>query len=323
MSGGAVSEPLRSYEMIWERIRPRLAAAGPRVMALVGANDRTALQTAAAMARRGVITPVLIGEERRVRGVAAASGVDISGFRLIHAADAHEACFAAARLAIDGEADILFRARVPAYLFLRILCRRETGFRTTDQLLTHVAVFELRSQNRLVFVSDGGVVVAPDTETKIRILRQAVAVARRFGIERPRVALLAAVETVAPYLPVAMEEAAIAKMGDRGQLGDAVVDGPLSLDIAISPQSAAIKGIDSPVAGVADVLIVPQIEAGNAVYKTVVSFTDAQAGGVVVGARVPLVLLGESDRKANHLNSILLAAWLSLEQGGAQRSAEP
>jgi len=280
-------------------------------MAITGAHDAAAMAVLAPLVKDGLIYPTLIGDGRRIRSKAESAGVSISSYPVIDVKDEHDACAAAAELAVRGETDILYRGKVPAYDMLKVLCTRATGFRQTQDLLTHVAVFEMDGMNRLVFVSDGGVVVAPDLDMKIRILNQAVQIARQFGVTRPKVALLAAVETVASYLPVAMEGAAIAKMGDRGQLGNAIVDGPLSLDVALSPESAEVKRVNSLVAGSADVLIVPQIEAGNVMYKAVMTFTNAKMGGIVVGGKTPVIIPGLFDRSETRIYSVLLAIWLN------------
>lgn len=191
---------------------------------------------------------------------------------------------------------------------LRAVLDKEKGLRT-GRLLSHVTAFEIQGWGRLLFMTDGAMNIAPDLGQKAQIAQNAVDVLRGLGFARPKVAALAAVELVNPDMPAALEGALLAKMADRGQIKDCIVDGPLALDNAISLHSAQVKGIDSPVAGQADILLVPDIEAGNVLYKAIVYFgKEARVSGVIAGAKAPVVLTSRSDSHQAKLDSIALSA---------------
>jgi phosphate butyryltransferase len=193
---------------------------------------------------------------------------------------------------------------------LQAVLEKGFGLRT-GRLLTHVAVFEIPGFTRLILVSDAGVVIAPTLAQRVEITQNAIDVARRLGIEEPRVAILAANEMVNPKLPITMDAASLAKMADRGQIKGGLVDGPLALDNAISPEAAEIKGIHSRVAGEADVLITPDIDSGNLLVKAITYFARGEMAGVVVGAKAPLVLASRSDSHTAKLVSIALSVLLT------------
>jgi len=205
---------------------------------------------------------------------------------------------------------VAMKGRVDTTTFLQAALDREFGLRT-GALLSHVAVFDMTSLGRLLIVSDAGVNIAPSLAQKADIVRNTIVVARKLGIELPRVAILASTETVNPKIPANVEAAALAKMADRKQIEGALVDGPLALDNAISVDAAEDKGIESQVAGLADVLISPDIEAGNVLVKAIVYFAQHPMAGVVVGAKVPLILPSRSDTYESKLDSLALGVVLA------------
>ena len=225
-----------------------------------------------------------------------------------------EAARLAMRLARDGEVDVVVKGAVPTATFLRAALDREVGVRT-GRLLSHVGVYDLPGFGRLLLVSDGGVVVAPDLYQKAEIVQNAIDVAHRLGIGEPKVAVLAAAETVNPKVPATLDAASLSKMAERGQIRGGIVDGPLALDNAISESSGRQKGIRSPVLGMADVLIVPDIEAGNLLGKAMLYLGGGEMAGVVVGGRVPLVVTSRSGSRATREVSIALGVLLA--GGGA------
>jgi phosphate butyryltransferase len=209
-----------------------------------------------------------------------------------------------------GHADLAMKGKIETGDFLRAALDREVGLRV-GRLFSHVAVFEIPGFDRLLFVTDSGVVVAPTLEQKVEIVQNAIAVAQRLGVKQPRVAILAATEMVNPKIPTTMDAANLAKMADRGQIQGGLVDGPLALDNAISPESVAIKGIKSVVAGSADILVTPDVEAGNMLAKAITYFARGKMAGVVVGAKTPLIVASRSDPHETKLISTALGVLLA------------
>jgi phosphate butyryltransferase len=209
-----------------------------------------------------------------------------------------------------GHADLAMKGKVETSAFLRAAIDREAGLRV-GRLLSHVAVFEVPGFDRFLFVTDSGVVVAPTMEQKVEIVQNVIAVAQRLGVQEPKVAILAATEMVNPKIPTTMDAANLAKMAERGQIQGGIVDGPLALDNAISPESVAIKGIHSPVAGCADILVAPDVEAGNMLAKAITYFAKGKMAGVVVGGKTPLIVASRSDPHETKLISMALGVLLA------------
>jgi phosphate butyryltransferase len=225
--------------------------------------------------------------------------------QIIHEPDIVQAARRAMQLVAEGRAAVAMKGQVDTATFLRAALDRDLGLRTST-LLSHVAVFDMQDLGRLILVSDAGVNIAPNLEQKAEIVKNAIGVAHKLGITQPRIAVLASTETVNPRIPANVEAAALAKMADRKQITGALVDGPLALDNAISPDAARDKEIVSPVAGRADILICPDIEAGNMLVKSIVYFARHPMAGVVVGARAPLILPSRSDTDESKLDSLAL-----------------
>jgi phosphate butyryltransferase len=287
-------------------------AKGPRAIVAVGAQQDSVLEALAAAQERGIATPILIGDEVAIRDVAASCGVDLEGMRIIHEPDRELAARKAMLEVAAGRAQVAMKGKVDTATFLRAALDRDLGVRT-GHLLSHVAVFDMDTLGRLVLISDAGVNIAPSLAEKADIVRNAIEVAHRLGIDMPKVAVLASTETVNPRIPANVEAAALAKMADRGQITGALVDGPLALDNAISPDAAHDKDIISPVAGCADILILPDIEAGNVLVKAIVYFAQHPMAGVVVGAAVPLIVSSRSDTFESKLDSLALGVVLALD----------
>lgn len=256
---------------------------------------------------------VLIGPARSVRHLADAQGISPGGYELIDEASPQAAAMIATGLVREGRARILMKGLVGTADLLRPVLDRETGLRVGG-LLSHVAVVELPGP-RLVIITDAGVNIAPGLAEKVEIVRNAVGVAVRLGAERPRVAVLAAVETVNAAMPETLDAACLAKMAERGQIGGGgqgpIVDGPLALDNAVSTQAAGHKGIGGEVAGRADILLAPDIACGNVLYKALVGVAGFPGAGIVAGAAAPIVLTSRADSPETKLNSMFLAALLA------------
>ncbi|MCL7452873.1 MAG: bifunctional enoyl-CoA hydratase/phosphate acetyltransferase [Anaerolineae bacterium] len=283
---------------------------GPKTVAIAAGHQAEVMLAGLDAEVAGLAEVILVGDIPRIRAIAAEEGFDISRMDLVQAEHSRDAAWQVMKLVSEGKADIAMKGKVETSDFLRGALTKELGLRT-GRLFTHVAAFEIPEFDRLIFISDAGVVVAPDLEQKVEIVQNAIYVAHALGIDRPRVAVLAATEIVNPKIPTTLDAANLSKMADRGQIRGGLVDGPLALDNAISPESARIKGIKSEVAGYADILITPDIEAGNVLAKAITYFAQGKMAGVVVGARCPLILPSRSDTREAKLVSLALGVMLA------------
>ena len=297
---------IRNFAQLMEEARKR----GPKVVAIAAAHEREVLLAAADAERLGLAECVLVGDRPTIERIAAEEGIDLTRMMIIHESDPKTCANKVMELVSQGHAQIAMKGKVETGDFLRAALNKEYGLRRGN-LLTHVGAFEIPGIDRLIFVSDAGVVVAPDMEQKVEIVRNAIQVARALGVEQPRVAILAATEMVNPKIPATLDAANLAKMADRGQITGGLVDGPLALDNAISPESVAVKGIQSQVAGYADILIPPDIEAGNVLAKAITYFANGKMAGVVVGARSPMIVASRSDTHETKLVSMALGVLLA------------
>jgi phosphate butyryltransferase len=284
-------------------------AKGPKGVAIAVADDPEILEGAATAEQAGIADIVLVGDRDRIRQLADERGLDISRMMIVDESVPQAAAAKTMEMVRLGHAQVAMKGKIETGTFLKAALDKERGLRA-GSLLTHVAIIELPSYDRLLFVSDGGVVVAPTLEQKVHIVRNAVVVARALGVEVPRVAILAATEMVNPKIRATLDAANLSKMADRHQISGALVDGPLALDSAISPESADAKGIESPVAGRADILIAPDVEAANMLAKAMIYFAQGRMGGVVIGASAPLVVASRSAPAETKLVSIALGVLL-------------
>jgi phosphate butyryltransferase len=283
----------------------------PRV-AIARSADAFVLSAAAEAVARGLAEPILIGDMARTRHIAQELGVPICDFES-HQADSDAS---AVQIAVDlfksGRAAFIMKGLVPTATLLKAILAKDTGVPRDGGILSHVTVFEAPSDGRLMLLSDAAVNIRPNLQRKVEIVKNALWVARRLGMCAPRVAMLAATEKVNyPAMPATLDADIIAKMGADGAFGDAVIAGPLSLDLAVSPASAAAKGFSGPVAGRAEVLIAPDIESGNVLYKALATMAGRTLASVVVGSRVPVVVPSRADSEASKLHSMALAAYLA------------
>lgn len=301
-----VAEAVLGFDRVLAQARER-ARARPVKIAVACAQDADVMAGLKLAYESGIAQPILVGNEPAIREAAEEVGFDTCRAVLIHEPNERAAAARSVRLVSSGEADILMKGKTSTAAVLSAALDREHGLRS-GRLLSHVAAFQPHGSDRLFLFSDGAMVICPDLRQKVEITRNAIQVARRLGLDCPKVAVLAAVESVNPDMPATLDAASLAKMGDRGEFGEAVVDGPLALDNAVSVEAARHKGIASPVAGCADVLIVPDIEAGNIFYKSLVYFGGIRSAGVVVGATAPIIITSRADTADTKLNSIALAA---------------
>lgn len=294
-----------NYQELIEEAR----RAGPRVIGVAWPDERDVLLAVTEATQSELARFVLVGDESNIKEQAESHGIDLTGMILLDEPDPRASALRVMRLISEGEAEIAMKGRVETRTFLQSVLEEEFGLRT-GQLLSHVAVFEIPNFPRLLLISDAGVVIEPTLEQKAEIVQNAIDVAVKLGIEEPKVAVLAATEMVNAKLPVSLDAASLSKMADRGQIKGGLVDGPLAIDNAISAESARMKGISSPVTGEADILIMPDIESGNVLVKSITYFAQGCMAGVVVGAKAPLIVTSRSDSYEAKLMSIALGVLL-------------
>jgi phosphotransacetylase len=282
----------------------------PLRTAVVHPVDALSLSGAVEAARRGLIDPILIGPRARVQAAAQAADLDIAGLELIDVEHSHEAAARACELAARGEAAAIMKGALHTDELLEAAVSAQSGLRT-DRRMSHVFVMDVPSYPRPLLISDAALNIAPDLGAKRDIVQNAIDCAHAMDIPEPRVAILAAVETVNPGMVSTVDAAALCKMADRGQIVGGLLDGPLAFDNAISVEAAEAKGIVSAVAGRADILIVPDIESGNMLAKQLFYLSNAQSAGIIMGARVPIMLTSRSDPEASRLASCALAILVS------------
>ena len=295
------SLPPRSAELV-----ARARGLGAIVTAVVYPCSVTALAGALEAAQCGLIQPLLIGPQAEITRVAAAAKLDLAGCEIHDIADATRSAQHAAKLACDGKAALLMKGSLHTDELLRVVVSRDAGLRT-QRRISHVFAMDIPLHPRWLLIADAAVNIAPDLATKRDITLNAIAVAQAMGIGHPRVAILSAVETVNPALASSQDAAALRDMAQHGEFVGAIVEGPLAFDNAISAEAARIKGIASEVSGLVDVLIMPNIEAGNILYKSLVYLNRAVAAGVVVGARVPVILTSRAADSARSVTATALA----------------
>lgn len=275
-----------------------------RKVAVAVAQDPTVIQAVHQARERSIAEAVLVGDEAEINEAAESAGLSLDGTPVVHEPDPIRALAAAVGLVSSGEAEILMKGYIHTDDFLRAVLSKEYGLRT-GSIMSHVFIVEVREQDKLVFITDAAMNIAPDLEQKAAILLNAVYLASLFGVMQPKVAVLAAVELVNPSMPATLDAAALAKMADRSQYVPAcTVDGPFALDNAVSVRAAEHKRITGPVAGQADILLVPSIEAGNMLAKSLVYFTHQRLIGLLVGARAPVVLTSRADTMESKMLSI-------------------
>ena len=266
----------------------------PVTCAVVHPCDRDSLAGPLEAARHGLITPVLVGPQAKIRAVAEAHGLDISPWRLVDVEHSHAAAAQAVALARAGEVQSLMKGSLHTDELLAAIVPSATGLRT-GRRMSHVFVMDVPAYPRMLLVTDAAVNIAPNVRDKADIVQNAIELAHILGVAQPKVAILAAVETVNPDMPATVDAAMLCKMADRGQITGGLVDGPLAFDNAISIEAARTKKIESPVAGLADILVVPDLEAGNMVAKQLQYLAGADSAGIVLGTRVPVVLTSRAD----------------------------
>lgn len=277
-------------------------------VAVACAQDDAVLEAVKAAKERHIADAILVGDEAKIRTIAGVLKMNINEFEIINVVDPIEAARTAVKLVHDGKADMYMKGLIDTKSFLKSVLDKEVGLRT-DKTLSHVCVFEIKGIDRLLFLSDVAFVPYPDLDTKAQIIENTVEIAHACGIECPKVAPLAAVEVVNPKMPCTVEADELTKMNEEGKITGCIVDGPLSLDLAIEPEAAYHKGTTNrKIVGDADVLLFPDIHAGNITYKALVHTAKCVNGNILTGTKAPVILTSRSDEFEVKVNSIALAA---------------
>jgi phosphotransacetylase/acyl dehydratase len=289
------------------RLLHRCRGVPPVSCAVVHPCDRDSLLGPLEAARRGLIVPVLVGPEAKIRAVADAEGVDLSPYRIVPTEHSHAAADRAVAMARAGEVESLMKGSLHTDELMAAVVPSATGLRTARRI-SHAFLMDVPAYPRVLVVTDAAINIAPSLEDKVHIVQNAIDLARVLGVAPPRVAILSAVETITAKIPSTMDAAALCKMADRGQITGGVLDGPLAFDNAVSEAAARTKNIASPVSGKADILLVPDLEAGNMVAKQLQYLAGADSAGIVLGTRVPIVLTSRADSVRTRLASIAVMA---------------
>jgi len=290
------------YSILLERCR----GLAPVPTAVAHPCDESSLSGALDAARLGLIVPLLVGPEAKIRAVAERAALPLDGVTIIDAPHSHAAAARAVLAVRSGEAELLMKGSLHSDELLHEVASLTTGLRT-ERRLSHVFAMDVPSYHKPLFITDAAVNIFPKLADKADIVRNAIELAQALGIAAPKVAILAAVETVSDKMPSTIDAAALCKMAERGQITGAVLDGPLAFDNAISKEAARIKGIVSEVAGDPDILLVPDLEAGNMLAKQLTFLAGAQAAGIVLGARVPIILTSRADNVQARIGSCAIA----------------
>jgi phosphotransacetylase len=290
----------------YEKLLQRCRSLAPIPTAVAYPCEETALEGAIDAAKEGLITPILVGPAAKIAEVAKAGGIAIGDAQIVDVHDSHAAAAKSVALVREGKAELLMKGSLHSDELLGAVVARDTGLRT-GRRLSHVFIMDVPTYHKILIVTDGAINITPSLEDKVDICQNAIDLARSFGIERPKVAILAAVETVNSKMPTTLDAAALCKMAERGQIRGGLLDGPLAFDNAISSEAAKMKGITSEVAGDPDILLAPDLEAGNMVAKLLNFLANSDSAGLVLGARVPVILTSRADSVRSRIASCAVA----------------
>jgi len=290
----------------YERLLERCESLEPVPTAVAHPCEATALAGAVEAARRGIIVPLLVGPADKIEETARASGVNLDGLRVVDVPHSHAAAAEAVALVREGRAEVLMKGSLHTDELMSAVVARD-GLRT-GRRISHAFIMDVPTYHKVLVVTDAAINIAPTLEEKADICRNAIDLARSLGLETPKVAVLAAVETVTSKMPATIDAAALCKMAERGQIEGGILDGPLAFDNAISLQAAETKGIRSAVAGDPDILLAPDLEAGNILAKQLSFLANADSAGLVLGARVPIILTSRADSVRSRIASCAVAA---------------
>lgn len=300
---------IKNFDEVIEKVKSN----GIKKVAVAVAQDEPVLEAIRDAKKNGIADAILVGDRDKIIEAAKKIGLNAEDFEIIDEADNSKAALKAVELVSSGKADMVMKGLLDTATFLRAVLDKEKGLRT-GRVLSHVAVFDIPALQRILLLTDAAMNIAPDLMTKKQILENAVGIAKAIGIDIPKVAVVCAVEVVNPDMQPTLDAAALSKMCERGQIKGCIVDGPLAIDNAISEEAAKHKGIQSPVAGRADIILVPNIETGNVMYKTLTYTSNAKNGGILAGAAAPVILTSRSDSHESKLFSIALASLAAVKK---------
>ena len=276
-------------------------------VAVAVAQDEPVLEAVKAAKEKGIADAILVGDEAKIKEIAEKINMDLTQFEVVNVENPNKAALEAIKLVSSGKADMVMKGLVDTATFLRCVLNKEVGLRT-GKLMSHVSVFEIEGIDRLILLTDAAFNTYPDLKAKVQILNNSVDVAHACGIELPKVAPICAVEVVNPDMPATVDASLLSKMNDRGQIKGCIVDGPLALDNALSEEAAKHKGVTGEVAGKADIILLPNIETANVMYKTLTYTAKTRNGGLLVGTSAPVILTSRADSFETKVHSIALAA---------------
>lgn len=296
----------RSFDELFSQLK----VVGTKRLAVAVAQDQPVLEAVSEAKDKGIVDAILVGDKNKIEEIASNIDIDLSKFEIIDECNSQKATTKAVELVSSGQADMVMKGLVDTATFLRGVLNKEYGLRT-GKLMSHVAVFEVEGIDRLILVTDAAFNTYPDIKAKTQIINNSVMVAKACGIECPKVAPVCAVEVVNPDMPATIDASLLSKMNDRGQIKGCIVDGPLALDNALSEEAAKHKGIKGEVAGRADILLLPNIESANVMYKSLTYTAKSRNGGILVGTSAPVILTSRADSRETKVNSIALAALVS------------
>ena len=284
---------------------------GIQKIAVVCAHDEDVLLSLERAVKEEIVKPILIGKTKEIEKILTKNSLALNA-EIIECNDDAESAEIAVRMVSENKAQMLMKGLLPTSIILKAVLNKEWGLRSSG-LLSHIALFKPENFERFIIITDAAINITPDLMQKKLMIENAVKAAHKLNIELPKVALLAAVEAVNPSMQATIDAAVLSKMNERGQIKGCVVDGPLAMDNAVSPAAAKHKGITGPVAGMADILVAPNIDVGNAIYKTLAFLSECQYAGVIAGARAPVVLTSRADTPDSKFNSIVFASALAVK----------
>lgn len=283
---------------------------GPKTISVACSQDKEVLIAVDMAKKEGIANAILVGDIEKTNTIANELNIDLSGYDLIDEKDLTQASLKAVSLVSEGKADMVMKGLVDTSIILKAVLDKEVGLRT-GKVLSHVAVFDVNGYDRLFFITDAAMNLAPDLQTKKQIIENACIVAHALDIEEPKVAVICAKEKVNPKMPDTVDAKELEDMCKNGEIKGCIVGGPFALDNAVSEEAAKHKGMDNPIAGKADILLAPDIEAGNILYKSLVFFAESKNAGVIVGAKAPIILTSRADSEETKLNSIALGVLMA------------
>ncbi|HPB86963.1 MAG TPA: phosphate acyltransferase [Thermotogota bacterium] len=296
---------MRSFEELLTSVQNRTKNKGMKKVVLCGAEDREGLISVREALHKGIAAPVCVGQRSLIEPILEELG--LTSIEVVATNSEEETAFQSVQCVRQGNGDFILKGGVKTSVLLKAVLHKETGIRK-EPLLSHTLVTEMTHQKRFLLITDGGMVIKPTLEEKVAIIANAVKVAKSLGIFLPKIACICAVEVVNPSMPESVDSAILSKMNQRGQIKDCLIEGPVGIDIALDAYAAKVKKIGSEVGGKADILLVPDIHSGNFLGKSAEYFGHFPIGGMVVGAKVPILIVSRADKAESKLNSILLGA---------------